>query len=221
VPTVVVLMNGRPLAIPWIAENVPAIVEAWFLGIESGHAIADVLFGDFNPGGKLPVTFPRCVGQVPIYYSHKSTGRPPDEQLRMTSRYLDVSHTPLFSFGHGLSYTRFRYENLALSADTIPKDGVLKVSVDIVNEGERGGDEVVQLYVQDVVASVTRPVRELAAFRRVTIAAGDRLKVAFSLYAAQLSFYNRDMNDVVEPGEYRVFVGGDSVGGLEGRFRVE
>lgn len=219
-PTVVVLMNGRPLTIGWIAENLPAILEAWFAGIQAGHAIADVLFGDVNPGGKLPVTFPRTVGQVPIYYNHKNTGRPADPNNKYTSKYIDLPSTPLFPFGFGLSYTRFRLTNLELSAGTILPDGRLTVSVEVENIGRRAGDEVVQLYIRDVAASVTRPVRELKGFERIALQPGERRRVRFTLGREQLGFYNREMQFVVEPGEFRVMVGTSSVEGLEAGFRV-
>ena len=218
-PYAVVLMNGRPLTINWVAENSPAILETWFAGTQAGHAIADVLFGDVNPGGKLPVTFPRAVGQVPLYYSQKSTGRPPTDQ-KYTSKYLDVPVTPLYPFGYGLSYTEFVLSNLHLSAPRIRPDGRLEVSVDVTNAGRRAGDEVVQLYVKDVAASVTRPVRELKGFERVTLRPGERRRVTFTLTPEHLGFYNREMRFRVEPGAFRVFVGHSSVGGLEAGFEV-
>src|SRR5213080_1858613 len=218
-PIVLVLMNGRPLTIPWAAEHVPAIVESWFLGIETGPALAAVLFGDVSPSGKLPVTFPRAVGQIPLYYNHKNTGRPtgPD---KYTSKYTDLPVTPLFPFGHGLSYTTFSYSDLRLSAPRIAPAGTLKVSVTVTNTGAREGAEVVQLYVHDEVASVTRPVRALAGFRRVSLKPGEARTVEFSLTPKELGLYNKDMKFVVEPGKFRVFVGGSSVGGLEGEFEV-
>ncbi|UCE07702.1 MAG: beta-glucosidase BglX, partial [bacterium] len=167
-PTIVVLMNGRPLTIPWIAEHVPAILETWFLGVQSGNAIADVIFGDFNPGGKLPVTFPRTVGQVPIYYNHKNTGRPPSNE-RYTSKYLDLPVTPLFPFGYGLSYTKFKYDDLRISIKENDNPVIVTVSVEVQNVGDRTGDEVVQLYIRDLVGSITRPVKELKGFRRITL----------------------------------------------------
>jgi len=218
-PVVLVLMNGRPLAVQWAADHVAAIVEAWFLGVETGHALADVLFGDVSPSGKLPVTFPRVVGQVPIYYNHKNTGRPPSDQ-KYTSKYIDLPSSPLFPFGLGLSYTTFTYRDVRLSAPSITPGDTLKVAVTVSNSGEREGTEVVQLYVRDEVASVTRPVRALAAFRRVSLRPGEASTVDFLLTPKQLGFYNRDMNFVVEPGKFRVFVGGSSVDGLEGEFEV-
>lgn len=219
-PVVVVLMNGRPLTINWIADNAPAILETWFGGIQAGNAIADVLFGDVNPGGKLPVTFPREVGQVPLYYGHKNTGRPPDPNNKYTSKYLDAAVTPLFPFGFGLSYTSFRLTNLRLSAAGIRPDGRLTASVDVENVGRRSGDEVVQLYIRDVAASVTRPLKELKGFERITLKAGEKRRVEFTLASEQLGFYNRAMRFVVEPGEFKVIVGTNSVEGLEASFRV-
>jgi beta-glucosidase len=218
-PTVVVLINGRPLTIGWVADHVPAILEAWFGGIEGGHAIADALFGDVNPGGKLPVTFPRVVGQVPVYYNHLNTGRPAARK-RYTSKYIDVPVTPLFPFGHGLSYTRFRLSDLRLGARRIPPEGGLTVDVDVENVGDREGDEVVQLYLRDVVASVARPVKELRGFQRVTLRPGASQTVRFILTPDDLGFYDRAMHFVVEPGAFRVFAGTSSEGGLEAEFAV-
>jgi beta-glucosidase len=218
-PYAVVLMNGRPLTINWMAENSPAILEAWQPGSQAGNAVADVLFGDVNPGGKLPVTFPRAVGQEPLYYNQKNTGRPPTDQ-KYTSKYLDVPVTPLYPFGHGLSYTQFRLSDLRLSAQRIPADGRLDVSVEVENAGRRAGDEVVQLYIRDVAASVTRPVRELKGFERVTLGPGERRRVNFTLTAEHLGFYDRRMRFAVEPGAFKVFVGDSSVGGLEAGFDV-
>ena len=219
-PTVVVLINGRPLAITGLAERAPAILEAWFPGTEAGHAIADVIFGRVNPGGKLPVTFPRTAGQEPLYYNHKPTGRPPNEKDKYTSKYLDVPWTPLFPFGHGLSYTEFKLSGLRLSAAQVSADGTLEVSVDVANVGTREGDEVVQLYVQDVVASITRPVQELKGFQRVTLKPGETRRVAFTLGPQELGLYDRQMTWVVEPGEFRVRASNSSVGGLTGTFQV-
>ena len=219
-PYVVVLMNGRPLTINWLAENAPAILETWFAGTQGGHAIADALFGDVNPGGKLPVTFPRSVGQVPIYYGQKSTGRPPDAGNKYTSKYLDVAWTPLYPFGYGLSYTQFQLSNLQLSAPRIRRDGRLTVSVEIANTGRRAGDEVVQVYVRDMAASRTRPLRELKGFERVTLQAGERRRLNFTLGAEHLGFYDREMRYTVEPGAFRLMVGTSSASGLEASFEV-
>jgi beta-glucosidase len=215
----VVLMNGRPLTVNWLAENSPAILETWFAGTQAGHAIADVLFGDVNPGGKLPVTFPRAAGQAPIYYNHKRTGRPPTDQ-KYTSKYLDVPWTPLYPFGYGLSYTQFRLSNLQLSAQSIRPGGQLTATVEVENTGKRAGDEVVQLYIRDVASSVTRPVRELKGFERVTLKPGERRRVSFKLTPAELGFYDRDLRFVVEPGAFKVFAGTSSADGLEANFTV-
>lgn len=209
-PVIVVLMNGRPLTINWLAENSPAILETWFSGTQGGNAIANVLFGDVNPGGKLPVTFPRTVGQEPLYYNHMNTGRPPDANNKYTSKYLDVSWTPLFPFGYGLTYTQFRLSNLRLSASRIRPDGRLTVSVEVENVGHPAGDEVVQLYIRDVAASVTRPVRELKGFQRVTLRPGEKRRLEFLLTPEHLGFYDRQMHFVVEPGEFKVMVGKSS-----------
>ncbi len=219
-PTAVVLMNGRPLSIEWLAQHAPAILEAWFPGTEAGHAVADVLFGTVNPGGKLPVTFPRNAGQTPIYYNQKRTGRPPDEKDKFTSKYLDVPWTPLYPFGHGLSYTEFRLSDLRLSAPRVAPNGTVTATVTVANVGARDGDEVVQLYIQDPIASVTRPVQELKAFERVSLKRGERRQVTFTLGSAELGLYDRQMKWIVEPGEFRVRVSNSSVGGLTGGFEV-
>jgi len=219
-PVVVVLMNGRPLAIPWMAENVHAIVEGWFLGVESGNALADVLFGDVNPSGKLCVTFPRSLGQVPLYYNHKNSGRPLVQSDHFTSRYLDAPNTPLYAFGYGLSYTKFTYSNLAVRAPQIGLRDTLVVTVDLKNSGKRAGTEIVQLYVRDEIASVTRPVRELKAFKRVMLDAGKQEMVTLSVPVQELGFYGEDMKYIVEPGRFRVFVGGNSVETVGGEFEV-
>jgi beta-glucosidase len=219
-PTIVVLVNGRPPTIEWIVEKVPAILESWMGGSQAGNAIADIVFGDVNPGGKLPVTFPRTVGQVPIYYNHMNTGRPPEANNRYTSKYLDVPWTPLFPFGYGLSYTQFKITNLQLSAQSIHANGKLTVSVEVENAGKRPGDEVVQLYIRDVAASMTRPVKELKGFQRVTLQPGEKRRVEFVLTAAQLGFWNREMRFVVEPGEFKVMVGANSEDLIETKFEV-
>ena len=218
-PYVVVLMNGRPLTINWLADNSPAIVESWFAGSQAGPAIADVLFGDVNPGGKLPVTFPRTLGQVPIYYNHKSTGRPPTDQ-KYTSKYLDVPVTPLYSFGFGLSYTQFKIGPPELSATSIAPNGQLTVSVEVENTGKLTGDEVVQLYIRDEASSVTRPVKELKGFQRITLRPGEKRRLQFSLTPEHLGFLNREMRFVVEPGDFKVLVGPNSQDLREARFQV-
>jgi beta-glucosidase len=219
-PVAVVLMNGRPLAIPELAREAPAIVEAWFLGNQHGAAVADVLFGDYNPGGKLPATFPRATGQIPIYYNHRNTGRPADTADYYTSRYLDLPSTPLFPFGYGLSYTTFAYSNLRLSATKIAAGDSLDVSVDVRNSGDRGGEEVIQLYVRDDVASVEEPVKRLIGFRRIAFRAGDLRTVTFRIGPESLALYDRQMRHVVEPGTFTVYVGTNSDDVLTSRFEV-
>jgi beta-glucosidase len=219
-PTVVVLVNGRPLSVGWIVNNVPAMLESWMGGTQSGNAIADVLFGDVNPGGKLPVTVPRTVGQVPIYYNHMNTGRPPEAQNRYTSKYYDLPWTPLFPFGYGLSYTTFKIGEPQLSALRISANGKLTVSVEVENTGRRAGDEVVQLYIRDLVATMTRPVKELKGFQRVSLQPGEKRRVEFVLGPEHLGFWNREMRYVVEPGEFQVMVGANSVDVLEAKFSV-
>jgi beta-glucosidase len=220
-PYVVVLLNGRPLSINWAAENSPAILEAWFPGTRGGEAVAAALFGDYNPGGKLPVTFPRTAGQEPFYYNRPATGRPPSNE-KYTSKYLDVPVAPLYPFGFGLSYTTFRLSSLRLSASRINASGIIDVSVDVENTGRREGDEVVQLYVRDVAASRVRPVKELRGFRRVTLQPGERRSLSFKLTPAELGFYNEQMRYVVEPGTFQVMAGRSSADPemLEATFEV-
>ncbi|MBL7873601.1 MAG: beta-glucosidase BglX [Cyclobacteriaceae bacterium] len=219
-PVVLVLFTGRPLALAWEEENVPAILNVWFGGSEAGDAIADVVFGDVNPSGKLSTTFPQNVGQVPIYYAHKNTGRPlrgPWFQ-KFQSNYLDVSNEPLYPFGYGLSYTTFSYSEVKLSSAIISSADSLVVSVDVTNTGSREGKEVVQLYIRDVVGSITRPVKELKAFEKITLKSGETKTVNFTLGKKDLSFYNADLNFVAEPGEFHVFVGGNSRDVKQGSF---
>lgn len=218
-PVVAVVMSGRPLTIPWLAENVPAILQAWHPGSQGGNAVADILWGDANPSAKLPVSFPRSVGQIPIFYSHDHTGRPAT-QSRFTSRYLDSPNTPLYPFGYGLSYTTFAYTDLELSADTIASDGTISVSAVITNTGSVAGEEIVQLYIRDPVASVVRPVRELQGFSKILLEPGQQQTVRFTLGPDELGFYNQDMEWVVEPGAFMVWVGWSSDEGLEGTFVV-
>jgi beta-glucosidase len=219
-PVAVVLMNGRALAIPELAREAPAIIESWFLGNQHGAAVADVLFGDYNPGGKLPVTFPRTTGQIPIYYNHRNTGRPSDTANHYTSKYLDLPSGPLFPFGYGLSYTTFAYSNLRLSSATIVAGDSLEVSVDVRNSGDRGGDEVVQLYVRDDVATVEEPVKRLVGFQRIASRAGDTRTVTFRIRPELLALYDRQMRRVVEPGTFTVYVGTNSDDVLTAHFAV-
>jgi beta-glucosidase len=203
-----------------VYENVPAILETWFPGTEAGNAIADVLFGDANPGGKLPVTFPRSIGQIPLYYNHKNTGRPPSDTEHFTSKYFDSPVTPQFPFGFGLSYTKFSYNDLRVSTKAMGISDSLRVSVRVKNEGKREGDEVVQLYVRDVVASVTRPVLELKEFRRITLKPGEARTVEFVLRSRDLGLLNDSMQWRVEPGLFKVFVGTNSTDLLEAQFEI-
>lgn len=216
-PMVVVLMNGRPLTIPWLAENADAILETWFLGHQAGPAIADVLFGEYNPSGKLPVTFPRNVGQIPIFYNQKMTGRPISDN-KYTSKYLDVPNTPLYPFGFGLSYTSFDYSDLQLSTQSLQEGDSLIVSVKVENTGERDGHEVVQLYIRDLVGNVTRPVKELKGFKKILLTPGQTQEVRFTLKPEDLAFYHRDLTFKPEAGEFTVFVGGNSEDVLEENF---
>jgi len=219
-PYVVVLMNGRPLTLGWVADNAPALLESWFPGTEGGGAVADVLFGKVDPGGKLPISFPRNVGQIPISYNELPTGRPYDPNNKYTSKYLDVPNTPQYSFGYGLSYTTFALSNLHLSASSIPAGGTLTVTADITNTGSRAGDDVAQLYIHESGTSILQPVRRLDGFQRVTLAPGQHQTVTFKLGSANLGFYNNQGKFAVEPGAFDVFVGDSSVGGLTGAFSV-
>jgi beta-glucosidase len=200
-PVVVVLINGRPLAIPRVAERVPAIVETWYAGQEAGTAIAEVLFGDVNPGGKLPVTFPRHTGQLPVYYNRRPTS---------FRSHLDLTREPLWPFGHGLSYTTFALTNVRVTPTTIGPAGRATVTVDVRNTGPRAGDEVVQLYIRDVMSSVTRPTKELRGFERVSLGPGETKTVTFTLGPDALSLIDRRMDRVVEPGKFDVMVGTSS-----------
>jgi len=219
-PIIVVLMNGRPLTIPWLQNNVAAIVETWFCGVQTGNAVADVLFGDCNPSGKLPVTFPRSVGQIPIYYNHKNTGRPYNPNDPFTSFYLDFDNSPLYPFGYGLSYTTFEYSDPVVSKSQIRKDESLKVAVNVKNAGSFEGKEVVQLYIRDLVGSVTRPVKELKDFTKISLKPGETKKVEFTITPEKLKFYDINMNYVVEPGDFNIFIGGNSVDVKETSFTV-
>lgn len=220
-PVVVVLMAGRPLTIEWMDEHVPAIVNAWHLGTMAGPAIADVLFGDYNPSGKLCITFPRNVGQIPIFYSMKNTGRPFDANNKYTSKYIDVPNEPLYPFGYGQSYTTFKYSDLRVSKPSIGFNEKLTVEVTVTNTGSRAGEETVQLYVRDLVGSVTRPVKELKGFQKLNLQPGERQKVSFTLSSDDLKFYTQDMSFKAEAGAFKVFVGSSSAVGLEGDFELK
>jgi beta-glucosidase len=216
---VLVLMNGRPLALPWAAEHIPAIVEAWQLGSQSGNAIADVLFGAYNPSGKLPMSFPRSVGQCPIYYNHYNTGRPANTQDNVFwSHYIDEENTPLYPFGFGLSYSTFFYSDLMIdNAD----NKHINVSVTVTNSSTVEGEEVVQLYIRDRAASVVRPVKELKGFKKIRLKAQETQTVNFVLTENELGFYNGEGEYLVEPGEFDVMVGSSSVEGLTARFELK
>ena len=223
-PIVIVLFNGRPLTLTEESELATAILDVWFSGSESGHAIADVLFGDVNPSGKITATFPRNVGQIPIYYNHKNTGRPLNNTegkfAKFLSNYIDVRNEPLYPFGYGLSYTKFDYSNLKLSADQMNQDGSIDVSVDVTNSGDYDGKEVVQLYIRDLVGSVTRPVKELKGFQKVEIKKGETKTVNFNLTVEDLKFYNYNLDHVAEPGDFEVFVGTNSDDNLKSAFKL-
>ena len=221
-PVVLVLFNGRPLVLKQEKETVPAILDVWFAGSEAGYAIADVLFGDENPSGKLTTTFPRSLGQVPIYYASKNTGRPLGNNdgkfEKFKSNYIDERNEPLFPFGYGLSYTNFEYSNMKISASKINSNETLKVSVDVSNTGNYDGKEVVQLYIRDVVGSVTRPIKELKGFQKVAIKKGEKQTITFEITQEDLKFYNSDLQFVAEPGEFEVFIGGNSDTQLKEKF---
>ncbi|HYF66774.1 MAG TPA: glycoside hydrolase family 3 N-terminal domain-containing protein [Ohtaekwangia sp.] len=220
-PIVVLLSNGRPLTINWIDEHIPAILETWFLGTQAGHAIADVLFGDYNPSGKLPMTFPKSVGQIPIHYSMKNTGRPMDPNNKYTSKYLDESNEPLYVFGYGLSYTTFSYGDIRLDKAQLTDKEEITVSCTVTNDGSRAGEEVVQLYIRDQVGSVTRPVKELKRFEKIALQPGQSQEVSFTLTQEDLSFYKRDMSFGTEPGRFDVFIGGNSRDTKRATFTLE
>jgi len=213
-PMAVVLFAGRPLTINWAMENVPAILLAWHPGVEGGNAISDVLFGDYNPAGKITVTFPRAVGQIPIYYNRKNTGRPE------LAKYIDLPTTPLLPFGFGLSYTTFKYSNLKIENPEVTIPGMVKISAEVANTGAVGGHEVVQLYVRDVAASVTRPIKELKGFERIYLQPGEAKTVTFNLPTSDLKFCDINLEEQVEPGDFKVWVGPNSAEGLAGRFEL-
>ncbi|QWX84633.1 beta-glucosidase BglX [Cellulophaga sp. HaHaR_3_176] len=217
---VIVLMNGRPMDISWAAKTIPSILECWFLGSESGNAIADVLFGDYNPSGKLPVSFPYHVGQEPLYYNQKNTGRPYSSKHVTYSGYTDAPKTALYPFGYGLSYTSFEYKNLKLDKNTISKNGQIKLSVEVSNMGVLDGEEVVQLYLRDIVGSLTRPIKELKAFEKILIKAGDTKTVNFTINADMLQFYTSNKVWEVEEGDFDIWVGGDSSASLKASFKI-
>nr|WP_315156528.1 beta-glucosidase BglX [uncultured Flavobacterium sp.] len=219
---VLVLNNGRPLSIPWAAEHVPVIVEAWHLGTQTGNAVAQVLYGDYNPSGKLPMSFPRNVGQVPIYYNKYSTGRPVNTDKNVFwSHYTDVEKTPLFPFGFGLSYTTFDYKNLKVNKTAFAKGEPVQVTVEVTNSGNYDGKEIVQLYIHDDYASIIRPIKELKGFELVNLKKGETKTISFTLTEKELGFYDNDGNYLVEPGTFKIMVGGSSEKGLDGGFELK
>lgn len=219
---VLVLNNGRPLALPWAAEHIPAIVEAWHLGTQNGNAVAQVLYGDYNPSGKLPMSFPRNVGQCPVYYNNYSTGRPSNSEKNVFwSHYTDIEKTPLYPFGFGLSYTTFDYKNLQLNKTAFAKEEPVMVSVDVTNSGNYDGKEVVQLYIHDEAASLARPVKELKGFELVDLKKGETKTITFILTEKELGFYDNDGNYLVEAGTFKIMVGGSSDKGLESGFELK
>jgi beta-glucosidase len=223
-PVVLVLFTGRPLTLTWEDEHVPSILNVWFGGTEAAVAIADVLFGDVNPSGKLTVSFPRNTGQIPVYYNHKNTGRPSEKGsrfLKFRSNYMDVSNEPLYHFGYGLSYTTFAYGDIKLSATTIDAKGELTASVVVANTGKRDGAEVVQLYIRDVEGSITRPVKELKGFEKIFLKAGESKTVHFHITTDLLKFYDYDLNYVCEPGDFEIMTGGDSERVVSAKFTVQ
>jgi beta-glucosidase len=212
-PVVLVLFTGRPLALKWEQENVPSILNVWFGGSEAGSAIADVLFGDVNPSGKLSTTFPQNVGQIPLFYNHKNTGRPLEQGKwfsKFRSNYLDVSNDPLYPFGFGLSYTKFDYSNITLSSTSLKGAQTLKASVTVTNSGQVAGKEVVQLYIRDIVGTSTRPVKELKGFQKIELKAGESRTVTFSITPDDLKFYNYDLKYDWEAGDFTIMIGGNS-----------
>jgi beta-glucosidase len=209
-PVVLLVFDGRPLSLSWEKKNVPAILNVWFGGSEAAPAIADVLFGDVNPSGKLPMTFPQNVGQVPIYYNHKNTGRPLPEGHwfeKFRTNYIDVSNEPLYPFGYGLSYTNFEYGDITLSKNSIQENESLTASINVTNKGSREGQEVVQLYLRDVEGSITRPVKELKGFEKITLKPGETKTVTFKITPELLKFYNSDLDFVAEPGDFDIMIG--------------
>jgi beta-glucosidase len=218
----VVLMNGRPMTLTWEQDQADALLETWFAGTQAGNAIADVLLGDYNPAGKITMTFPRHVGQVPLYYNYKNTGRPyGGQQLdKYKSRYLDVPNEPLFPFGFGLSYTTFQYTKPELNKTSIKPGETLQVKVNVTNTGNYDGEEVVQLYVQDVSGSLTRPVKELKGYRKIALKKGETRALTFTLTIEDLKFYNQDLQYIYEPGDFKVFVGTNSRDVQEAAFQL-
>jgi beta-glucosidase len=219
-PVILVLINGRPLTLQWEDDHVAAILEAWFPGTQAGNAVVDILSGAYNPSGKLTMTFPRTVGQIPLYYAAKNTGRPMDPNNKYTSKYLDVPNTPLYPFGFGLSYSDFTYSDVTIDKTTMRPIDKLNVQVTVSNNSEYDGEETVQLYIRDMVASITRPVKELRGFSKVFLKKGESKQVNFTLGIEDLKFYDKDLNWIFEPGDFKVFVGGNSRDVKEATFKL-
>ncbi|MDR2271809.1 MAG: beta-glucosidase BglX [Sphingobacterium sp.] len=222
-PVVLVLFTGRPLTLTWEDAHVPAILNVWFGGSETGKAVADVLFGDIVPSGKITATFPRNVGQIPIYYAHKNTGRPYENSgdfEKFKSNYLDVSNSPLYPFGYGLSYTTFTYSDIRLDRNTIVEKGTIQASIDITNTGNYDAEETVQLYIQDLVGSVTRPVKELKGFQKIFLKKGEQKTVKFEIKVKDLKFFDNNLNYIAEPGDFKVYIGTNSRDVKEGDFKL-
>jgi beta-glucosidase len=217
---IIILMNGRPMDITWASQNVSTILECWHLGSQAGNAIADVVFGEYNPSGKLPVSFPYNSGQEPFYYNHKSTGRPYNSDDRFYTGYTDTPNEALYPFGFGLSYTTFEYKNLKLDKSEIKKDDTINLSIDITNTGDVDGEEVVQFYIHDIVGSITRPVKELKGFQKVMLKAGETKTINFNIDSKSIEFYTANKKWEVEPGDFEVFVGGNSSTNLKTIFTV-
>jgi beta-glucosidase len=211
-PVVLVLFNGRPLTLSWETENVPTILDVWFAGSEAGDAIADALLGKVNPSGKLSMSFPRNVGQIPVYYNHKNTGRPLTGKwfAKFQSNYIDVPNDPLYPFGYGLSYTQFEYGTIELSAKQLKGNQTLTVTVPVKNTGKYAGKEVVQLYIRDEVGSITRPVQELKGFNKIELAPGETKNVSFNITPELLKFYNGDLKFDWESGDFQIMIGTNS-----------
>jgi beta-glucosidase len=222
-PVAVVLFNGRPLAISELVSIAPAILESWIGGTEAGNAIADILFGDFNPSGKLTMTFPRNVGQIPVFYNCKNTGRPVNPENpyeKYKSNYLDAPNTPLFPFGYGLSYTTFSYSGIRINKTEFQKTDKIIATAEIKNTGDRDGEEIVQLYIRDLAGDVTRPVKELKGFKKLLVKKGETVTVTFSISTGDLLYYHKDMSYTYDPGDFELFIGPNSSEGMVTRFSI-
>jgi beta-glucosidase len=211
-PLVVLLMAGRPMVFNWTADHVPAILYTWWLGNQAGNAMADVLYGNYNPAAKLPITFPRTEGQIPIYYNHFNTGRPArnDNDVNYTSAYIDLQNSPKYAFGYGLSYTSFKYSNLRLSKKSMLKKDHINVSFDLQNTGKYAGKEVTQLYLRDMVSQPVRPIKELKGFQKVMLKPGETKTITFVIDEAKLAFYNDKLERITQPGEFSLMIGSAS-----------